>query len=63
MTIQLKQGVRWNEDCVHIDVYRTKHLLNFCGFIDGHKIVEIERLDDEHCAVKTIGWEQPVSFE
>ena len=56
MFIQLKEGVRWKEDCVHIDVYRTKHLLNFSGYIDGHKIVEIERLDDEHCAVKTIGW-------
>ena len=62
MFIQLKDGARWDEDRVHIDVYRTKHLLNFSGFIDGHKIVEIERLDDEHCAVKTIGWDQPARY-
>ena len=56
MKIDLKEGVRWIEDRTHIDVYRTKHLLNFSGYIDGHKIVEIEPLDKEHCAVKTIGW-------
>lgn len=49
MKIELKEGVRWNEDCVHIDVYRTKHLLNFSGYIDGHKIVEIEKLNEECC--------------
>ena len=62
MVIQLAKDSRWREECVHIDVYRTKHLLNFSGFIDGHKIVEIERLDDEHCAVKTIGWDQPARY-
>ena len=56
MKIELSQGTRWDENRVHIDVYRTKHLLNFSGYIDGHKIVEIEPLDKEHCAVKTIGW-------
>ena len=56
MKIDLKEGVRWSEDRTHIDVYRTKHLLNFSGYIDEHKIVEIEPLDKEHCAVKTIGW-------
>ena len=62
MVIQLAKDSRWAEERVHIDVYRTKHLLNFSGFIDGHKIVEIEPLDDEHCAVKTIGLEQPARY-
>ena len=57
MKIDLKEGVRWSEDRVHIDVYRAKHLLNFSGYIDGHKIVEIEPLNEECVAVKTIGWE------
>lgn len=56
MKIELEKDSRWKEDCVHIDVYRTKHLLNFSGYIDGHKIVEIEQLNEECCAVKTIGW-------
>lgn len=58
MKIDLKEGVRWSEERVHIDVYRTKHLLNFSGYIDGHKIVEIEPLNEECVAVKTIGWEE-----
>ena len=56
MKINLKEGVVWRDECVHIDVYRTKHLLNFSGYIDGHKIVEIEPLNEECCAVKTLGW-------
>ncbi len=58
MKIELKQGVRWNEERTHIDVYRTKQLLNFSGYIDGHKIVEIEPLNEEYCAVKSVGWEE-----
>lgn len=56
MKIELEEGSHWRDDCVHIDVYRTKHLLNFNGCINGHKIIEIEKLNEECCAVKTIGW-------
>ncbi len=58
MKIDLEKGVRWCEDRVRIDVYRAKHLLNFSGYIDGHKIVEIEPLNEEYVAVKTIGWKE-----
>lgn len=56
MNIELEEGSKWKHDRVHIDVYRTDQLLNFRGYIEGHKIVEIEKLNEECCAVKTIGW-------
>ena len=56
MVIEAGKGFTWKEESSHIDVFRTEHLLQFNGFIDGHKIIEIERISDEYVAVKTVGW-------
>ena len=57
MKIELPNGDVWKTNVVRISIYQTDHLVNGNGYIEGHKIVEVEPLNDKFCAVKTIGWE------
>lgn len=59
MIVEIASGKYWNEYGVHIGVYEIERLAHKDGFIDGHKIVEIEALNDRFVAVKTIGWNDP----
>lgn len=57
MKIELPKGDVWITNKVRIHIYPTDRLVGFNGYIEGHKIVEVEPLNEKFCAVKTIGWE------
>lgn len=57
MKIELPKGDVWIVNKVRIHIYQTDRLVEFDGYIEGHKIVEVEPLNEKFCAVKTTNWE------
>lgn len=57
MKIELPNNDTWRSSYVRVHVYPTERLVEFDGYIEGHKIVEVEPLNEKFCAVKTINWE------
>ena len=57
MKIELPDGDVWIIKKVRIHIYPTERLVEFDGYIEGHKIVEVEPLNEKFCAVKTVSWE------
>ena len=52
MKIETDKGYCYPSENCRIEVYRTDHLAQLNGYIDGSKVLEIEPLNNQYVAVK-----------